>query len=263
MLKTAVIVVAIAVVGWGVAAIATGSPGLGLESGSAKTSADAPAPECLPAAPVASAEVAGLRVSPAPGSVAANPHTTISLLGAAAGQIGALSVEGSQKRPPRRAPRALFAGRRRELPADSPFRPGEHVTVRARSRDRRRGSELHSSASTRRCRRRRSPRSPTRPPRERTCELLHASGGPPAGADRDDSRPRPAAGDILTTNGPARASDGTARSTRGRGGWWVRAAVGGQVAEDLNEQSFEGQRDLTWWKGGCCRSASARAKTSS
>ena len=51
MIKAAAIVLAIAALGYGIAAIATGSAGLGLES-----AATAAAPECLPAQPVGSAE---------------------------------------------------------------------------------------------------------------------------------------------------------------------------------------------------------------
>ena len=54
MIKAAAIVLAIAALGYGIAALATGSAGLGLES----ESATAAAPECLPAHPVGSAELA-------------------------------------------------------------------------------------------------------------------------------------------------------------------------------------------------------------
>ena len=250
MLKTAVIVVAIAVVGWGVAAIATGSPGLGLESGSAKTSADAPAPECLPAAPVASAEVAGLRVSPAPGSVAGNPHTTISLLGAGAGQIGALSVEGSQSGRHEGHLEAYSQGDGASFLPDRPFRAGERVTVRAQIA----GSPARRLSYSFRV------DTPVQ-----TSTISSFPNPAPAGADvlsfytLPGAHPPvltvttpdhdPQSGDILTTNGPGPGQYGPLIYTAAGRLVWFQPLSGGQVAEDLNEQSFEGARDLTWWKG--------------
>ena len=191
MRKLAVIVVALVVVGWGVAAIVTGSAGLGLESATA-----AAAPACLPATPVASAEVAGMSVSPAPGSVVANPHTTISLLGATPGQISALSVEGSQQRPPRRA--AGWPTRRATARASCPTprsRPGEHVTVRAQitklpARQLSFSFRIDTPFATT------DDRVLPQPRRRRggRAELLHAARRAAAGADRDDARPRPGGG---------------------------------------------------------------------
>ena len=63
-------------------------------------------------------------------------------------------------------------------------------------------------------------------------------------ADRD-----PAAGDILTTNGPGPGQYGPLIYTpQGRLVWFDKLS-GGEAAEDLNEQTYEGRRDLTWWKG--------------
>ena len=62
--------------------------------------------------------------------------------------------------------------------------------------------------------------------------------------DRD-----PAAGDILTTNGPGPGQYGPLIYTpQGRLVWFDKLPSG-ETAEDLNEQTYEGQRDLTWWKG--------------
>ena len=63
-------------------------------------------------------------------------------------------------------------------------------------------------------------------------------------ADRD-----PAAGEILTTNGPGPGQYGPLIYTpQGRLVWFYRLS-GGEAAEDLSVQSYEGRRDLTWWKG--------------
>ena len=62
--------------------------------------------------------------------------------------------------------------------------------------------------------------------------------------DRD-----PAAGDVLTTNGPGPGRYGPLIYTpQGRLVWFDQLS-GGEAAEDLNEQTYEGQRDLTWWQG--------------
>ena len=62
--------------------------------------------------------------------------------------------------------------------------------------------------------------------------------------DRD-----PAAGDILTTNGPGPGQYGPLIYTPQGQLVWFDKLPGGETAEDLNEQTYEGQRDLTWWRG--------------
>src|SRR5271169_2372462 len=127
MIKAVAIVLAIAALGYGIAALATGSTGLGLES----ESASAAAPECLPSHPVGSAEVAGLRVSPAPGSVTANPHTAISLLGAPPSRISRLTVEGSSSGRHGGRLVAFSQGDGASFLPDGTFQAGEQVKVTA------------------------------------------------------------------------------------------------------------------------------------
>ena len=59
----------------------------------------------------------------------------------------------------------------------------------------------------------------------------------------------PAAGDILTTNGPGPGQYGPLIYTPQGQLVWFDKLSGGETAEDLSEQTYEGQRDLTWWKG--------------
>ena len=59
----------------------------------------------------------------------------------------------------------------------------------------------------------------------------------------------PGAGEILTTNGPGPGQYGPLIYTPEGRLVWFEPLSGGQVAEDLSEQTFNGQRDLTWWKG--------------
>jgi hypothetical protein len=62
--------------------------------------------------------------------------------------------------------------------------------------------------------------------------------------DRD-----PAAGDILTTNGPGPGQYGPLIYTpQGRLVWFDELPEG-EAAENLSVQTYEGQRDITWWKG--------------
>jgi len=59
----------------------------------------------------------------------------------------------------------------------------------------------------------------------------------------------PGAGDILTTNGPGPGQYGPLIYDPAGRLVWFEPLSGGQVAENLSEQTFNGQRDLTWWKG--------------
>ena len=59
----------------------------------------------------------------------------------------------------------------------------------------------------------------------------------------------PSAGDILTTNGPGPGQYGPLIYTPQGQLVWFDKLSGGAAAEDLNEQTYEGQRDLTWWRG--------------
>ena len=57
------------------------------------------------------------------------------------------------------------------------------------------------------------------------------------------------AGDVFTTNGPGPGQYGPLIYDPSGRLVWFEPLSGGQVAEDLSEQTFNGQRDLTWWKG--------------
>ena len=62
--------------------------------------------------------------------------------------------------------------------------------------------------------------------------------------DRD-----PAAGDVFTTNGPGPGQYGPLIYTPQGGLVWFERMPNGEAAEDLNVQSYEGRRVLTWWRG--------------
>jgi len=250
MIKVAAIVLALVAAGYGIAALATGSANLGIES------AGAAAPECLPTQPVGSAEVAGLRVSPAPGSVTANPHTTVSLLGAAPSQVSEVRVEGSSSGRHEGRLVAYSQGDGASFVPTSPFREGESVAVRAvvtgltpGEPQKTRGVDFSFRVDT-----------PVETKNIASFPNPVAAGAdvlsfytlpgahPPVltvtTPDRD-----PGAGLILTTNGPGPGQYGPLIYTPEGRLVWFQPLSGGQVAENLSEQTFDGQRDLTWWKG--------------
>ena len=104
---------------------------LWLATGGAGAAAPAPGPLCTPSALDASAQVAGVTVSPMPGAADAAPQTQISMLGVPAPELHDVSVRGSRSgahtgklEPYSQRDGASF------VPA-APFDPGETVTVSA------------------------------------------------------------------------------------------------------------------------------------
>jgi hypothetical protein len=229
-----------------------------------------------------------LDVSPAPETGTANPHTQISFLGVAPAQIQDVSVVGAdsgrhtgQLHPYSQGDGASF------LP-DAPFNAGERVTVSAtieadgseasankRSRTSTDGQSgaggsgqsgaggsgqsgaggggkriafgfrIDTPSSTASV-----PAFPN--PRATSADYQSFDTLPGVQApvltvsvpDRD-----PAAGDILTTNGPGPGQYGPLIYTpQGRLVWFDRLP-GGETAENLSVQDYEGQRDLTFWRG--------------
>ena len=244
MIKAVAIVVALVALSYGIAALATGSADLGIDSASAA------APECLPAQPVGSSELDGVRVSPAPGSVTANPRTTISLLGAPPNRIGQLDVEGSSSGRHGGKLVAFSQDDGASFVPDSPFQSGEQVTVRAQlggpsPRQLSFSFKVDTPVVTKSI-----PSFPN--PAAAGADVLSFYTLPKAHPpvltvttpDHDAS-----AGEIFTTNGPGPGQYGPLIYDPSGHLVWFQPLSGGQVAEDLSEQSWRGQRDLTWWKG--------------
>jgi Arylsulfotransferase (ASST) len=246
-----------AIAAWAAAAIVLGSPDLGISGGGggAKSTAGsgASAPACLPTAPARSAALAGtsLEVSPEPGSVTANPRTQISLLGAGVASIHALSVVGSRSGEHRGSLRAYSQGDGASFVPSRLFAAGErvvvHATLGAGSRAERvaygfRVDEPYSTASTGEF-----PNPAAAPSDYQTFVTMPGAKAPILHVDVEDRDP--AAGDILTTNGPGPGQYGALIYTpQGRLVWFHRLP-GRLTAEDLNVQSYEGRRDLSFWQG--------------
>lgn len=85
----------------------------------------------LPLALAPSAHAASVTISPAPGAAAALPATQISFLGASPRQLRSVTVVGSLTGKHSGRLRAYASALGASFLPDRPFRPGEHVTVRA------------------------------------------------------------------------------------------------------------------------------------
>jgi Arylsulfotransferase (ASST) len=248
------IVLLVAVVlAWAVAALVTGSPGLGVLDGGASSGASAASPSCLPATIEHSASVRGANVdvSPEPGTDTANPHTQISFLGARAASIGEVSVVGSRSGAHAGRVRAYSQGDGASFVPEKPFDPGESVRVRAvigagaAGRRIAFGFRVDTPYST--ARTSEFPNPQASPADYQSFYTMPGVRAPILTVTVPDHDP--AAGDILTTNGPGPGEYGPLIYTPQGQLVWFERLPDGETAEDLNEQTYEGQRDLTWWRG--------------
>jgi Arylsulfotransferase (ASST) len=256
-LLAAAIVIVVAVV------LATGA----LSGTAHKASApSATSPSCLPSTLNHSAKLGGLPVdvSPAPQTDTANPHTQISFLGVAPAQIQDVSVVGEDSGSHSGQLRAYSQGDGASYVPDTPFDAGERVTVSAIIGASRSGatgaSESAASANGKRISfgfRVDTPYStasapPFPNPRaapadDQSFDTLPGVQAPVLSVtvpDRD-----PTAGDIFTTNGPGPGQYGPLIYTPQGRLVWFDHLPNGETAEDLNVQPYEGQRDLTFWRG--------------
>jgi hypothetical protein len=253
MRRNGYIILAVAVFGWIVAAIITGSPGLGLGGGSATSTASRTSPACLSATLEHSARLAGTNVdvSPEPGSDTANPDTQISFLGTNAANIRQVSVTGSSSGTHNGHLAWYSQGDGASFVPTKAFVPGERVVVQAMlgvdgaERPVSFGFRVDTPYAT-------ASVPPFPNPQAGPADYQGFATMPGVQApilevtvpDHD-----PPAGDILTTNGPGPGQYGPLIYTpQGRLVWFDKLS-GGETAEDLSEQTYEGQRDLTWWKG--------------
>jgi hypothetical protein len=252
MRRNALIILGVAVLVWGVLAIVLGSPSLRLSGSSTTTASGGISPACLPTTFDRTATLGGtgVDVSPAPGSATANPHTQISFLGAPAAEIRAISVTGARSGAHAGSLHGYSQGDGASFVPDTPFDAGERVAVHATigaGGGKQVTFEFHVDTPY-----------PTGTVAEfgnpRAAPADYQSFATLPGVqvptltvtvpDRD-----PAAGDILTTNGPGPGQYGPLIYTpQGQLVWFDRLPTG-EAAEDLNEQTYAGRRDLTWWRG--------------
>jgi hypothetical protein len=230
-------------------AFAAGPSGTGAHAAAA---ANGPVVACLPKTLVQSAKLSGVSVdvSPAPGSVTANPDTQISFLGVAASQVRNVSVSGASSGDHPGSLHAYSQGDGASFVPATPFKTGEQVTVHAvigagagkRVSFGFRVDTPYSTAGVGEF------GNPTAAPTDyQTFFTLPGVQAPVMTVTVPDHDP--AAGDILTTNGPGPGRYGPLiYSPQGRLIWFDQLS-GGVTAEDLNVQTYNGQRDLTFWQG--------------
>jgi len=216
-------------------------------------------PSCLPATLDHRAKLKGLGVdiSPAPETDTANPYTQISFLGVPATEIHEVSVVGRRSGRHSGRLRGYSQGDGASFAPDTPFEAGERVDVRAvigagRSRTIGNGGKrvvFHFRVDTPypTAGIPQFPNPPAAPADYQSFYTLPGVQAPILNVTVPDHDP--AAGDILTTNGPGPGQYGPLIYTpQGRLVWFEELA-GGETAENLSEQTYEGQRALTWWKG--------------
>jgi Arylsulfotransferase (ASST) len=255
MRRNVLIILGVVVLAWGVLAIVLGSPSLKLESSSdsGSSASSGVSPRCLPTTLAHTAALAGtsVDVSPAPETDSANPHAQISFLGASAGEIHAVSVVGAQSGPHPGRLRAYSQGDGASFAPDAPFDAGERVTVHAAvgpTGARKQVAfefRVDTPYSTGKTGEFGNPQ--PAPADYQSFYTLPSVQAPVLSVtvpDRD-----PSAGDILTTNGPGAGQYGPLIYAPNGRLIWFQKLSGGETAENLNEQTYEGRRVLTWWKG--------------
>jgi hypothetical protein len=253
MRRNGYIVLLVAVLAWIVAAIVVGSPDLGLSDGHARPAASRTSPPCLPAALLSSASLPGTDVdaSPGPGTGTANPHTQISLLGTNVTNIREVSVVGSESGHHDGHLDGYFQGDGASFVPDRPFDPGERVSVRAAIGSGDTAARVsfefgvdtpYPTASTAEF-----PNPPAAPADYQSFDTLPGVQAPTLNVTVSDRDPR--AGEILTTNGPGEGQYGPLIYTpHGRLVWFDKLS-GAEAAANLSVQTYQGDRDLTWWRG--------------
>jgi hypothetical protein len=246
MRRISLIILGIAVLAYGVLALALGSASLKLGSGTKRASVS---PQCLSEDVGRSAALPGtpLDVSPAPGSVTGNPRTQISFLGLPAVEIDTVSARGSVTGVHEGTVRPYSQNDGASFVPFKPFAEGEKVTVSATVQGRAASWSFtvdtpYPTAAT----------PDFHNPRAAPADYQSFYSLPGVQApiltvttpDRD-----PGSGDIFTTNGPGPGDYGPLIYTPQGRLVWFDDLPGAQTAENLNVQTYEGKRALTWWKG--------------
>jgi hypothetical protein len=253
MKRASLIVVSVILLTWVVAAIVTGSASLDLSSSTSTTASDGVSPACLPATSQHTAVLPGtdVDVSPAPETGTANPHTQVSFLGANVANLRHVSVRGSVSGEHAGSLRGYHQGDGASFLPDTPFIAGERVTVSAvigpSGRERHAGFGFRVDTPYPTAGVSGFPNPTASPADYESFYTLPGVQAPIMTVTVPDHDPT--AGDVLTTNGPGPGQYGPLIYTpQGRLVWFDRLS-GGEAAENLNEQTYEGQRVLTWWKG--------------
>jgi hypothetical protein len=216
-------------------------------------------PSCLPATLEHSAKLEGLPVdvSPAPGTDTASPYTQISFMGVPVTDIHELSVVGRRSGNHSGHLSGYSQGDGASFVPDTPFDAGERVVVHAaigaggsRTIGKGRKRTAYSFRVDTPYPTANVPEYPAPPAAPADYQSFYTLPGIQAPIlsvtvpDRD-----PAAGDILTTNGPGPGQYGPLIYTPQGRLVWFHQLSGDISAENLRVQSYEGRRALTFWQG--------------
>jgi hypothetical protein len=251
MRRNALIISGAAALAWGVLAIVLGSPSLRLLSGSSSTSRVSPS--CLPATLEHTAVLPGtnVEVSPGPETDTASPDTQISFVGVPAREIREVSVVGGHSGRHSGRLHGYSQGDGASFAPDTPFDAGEHVGVSAAigagNASRLIAFHFRVDAPYPTTGFSVFPNPPAAPADYQSFYTLPGAQPPILTVTVPDHDP--AAGDILTTNGPGAGQYGPLIYTPAGRLVWFDKLSGGEAAENLSEQPYEGQPHLTWWKG--------------
>ncbi|HYM45273.1 MAG TPA: arylsulfotransferase family protein [Solirubrobacteraceae bacterium] len=253
MKRYGLIVLAVVALGWVAVAVVLGSPGLGLSGTSSTITPSGVSPSCLPATLEHSATLPGtdVYVSPGPETDTASPYTQISFLGTSVTNIQDVSVVGSETGYHYGHVYGYFQGDGGSFVPDKPFEAGERVSVSAVVGSR--GEGHRTSFGFRIATPFPTGGIPEFPNPEAPAAFYQSflswpGMHPPilnvSTPDRD-----PSAGNIMMTAGPGPGQYGPLIYTpQGRLVWFERQ-YDGTAAENLSVQRYEGQDDLTWWRG--------------
>ncbi len=232
------------------AALAAAGCGAGSSSGPvAHAASTAAAPSCLSSKLDQSAKLPGapVEVSPGPGTTTADPSTQISFLGVPASKIASVSVTGARSGTHAGTLRGYSQGDGASFVPARPFSAGEQVTVHAVVDSKKVSFSFGVDTPYPTSEVAQFPNSTAAPADYHSLYTLPGVQVPNltvTTADRD-----PGAGDLFTTDGPGPGRYGPLiYAPSGRLIWFDQLAPG-VVAEDLNVQSFENSRDLTFWEG--------------
>jgi len=223
------------------------------DSAGARAGSTGSAPACLTAGVEHSAKLAGVPVdvSPEPGTDTADPDTQISFLGVAVTQIHDVSVVGQRSGSHSGRLESYSQGDGASFIPHTAFAAGEHVTVNAvigAAKGGKRvsfGFDVDTPYSTAAIGGFANPRTP--PGDYQTFYTLPGVQAPLMTVTTPDQDP--GAGDIFTTNGPGPGRYGELIYTPQGRLVWFHQLSGGSTADDLNVQTYNGQRDLTFWQG--------------
>jgi hypothetical protein len=201
------------------------------------------------AAPAAASSVI---VSPLPGTPTALPQTEISFLGAAPGSLGAITVVGSTSGRHGGHLRNYSSAAGASFRPNSPFTPGEHVTVHATVRNAKGRREAIATSFTIATPATISPMEfPPVPGTPADVQNYHSAPEmhPPTVTIHQAAGTGSAPGFVFTAPFLGPGQWGPMITDSNGGLVWFRQVPAGDDAADFRTQAYRGKNDLTWWQG--------------